>query len=103
MKTLPITLAFIFPRNSHGEHADQAALGCAAHVELILGFNSSHWHLVQREGSRLTPGTKFSLLHSQTGLSCAEAQLWTDVFFPANLQGAELVELLALSVTLLGF
>lgn len=61
------------------------SLGYAAGVELILGFTSSHWHLVLWEGSKLVPNSKFSLLHSQNSVSQAEAQLWADVFSLANL------------------
>lgn len=56
-----------------------------AGVELMLGFNSSHWHLVQQGVSKLVADSKFSLLHSQNGVSHAEAQLWANAFLLANL------------------
>lgn len=56
-----------------------------AGVELMLGFNSSHWHLVQQGASKLVADSKFSLLHSQNGVSHAEAQLWANAFLLANL------------------
>lgn len=96
MKTLPITPPFIFPINSFQEHADQAALGPAAGMELIVGLESSHWHREQWEGSKLVPDSKFSSPHPQNGVAFAEAQLRAAVFSPCTLQGVGLVEQLSL-------
>lgn len=35
-----------FSQETVAESLDQAAFACVAGVELILGLNSSHWHLV---------------------------------------------------------
>lgn len=54
-----------FPRKQPLRARWSGSLGCTAGVELILGFSSSHWCLVQWEESKLVPDSKFSLLHSQ--------------------------------------
>lgn len=61
MKTLPITPTFIFPRNSRREHTDEAALGRAAAVELLLEFNSPHRAYGERAAGLLR-ALRFALL-----------------------------------------
>ena len=73
-----------FPKTPPPRACWSRSLGCAAGVGLLLGFPSSHWCLVQQEDSELLPDSKFSLLHSQNGVSQAEAQPWADVFFTSK-------------------
>lgn len=39
-------LLHLFSQETVTESLDQAAFACVAGVELILGLNSSHWHLI---------------------------------------------------------
>lgn len=80
-----------FPEEQPRERADQAALVCAVPEELILGFNSLYWHLVQRKGSVLVSNSKFNLYAHR--MACLVQKLNFGLmafFFLANLQGVKL-------------
>lgn len=90
-----------FPRKQPLRARWSGSLGCTAGVELILGFSSSHWCLVQWEESKLVPDSKFSLLRSQN-VRLGQKPSFGLMFFPSKCVRCQIARAAA-TVTLLRF